>query len=284
MAPLSGKVALVTGAARGQGRAHAVTLAQQGADIIAIDIAADIPSVAYPLGSAEDLAETAAEVEKLDRRVVTATADVRSQEQLDAAVAQGISELGGIDILVANAGVLGIGSFWELGEQTWTDLVDTNLNGVWRSAKAVAPHMIERGSGAIVMTASVNGLEPSAVYAHYTAAKHGVIGLMKAVALELAPHGVRCNAVCPGAIDTTMVNWPGVYDMFHGGPGGSRVDAENGGRGFHALKGTALIDPQRVSDAVAFLASDSASAITGAALPVDAGHLLLTGINMAPQA
>jgi SDR family mycofactocin-dependent oxidoreductase len=283
-ADLTGKTALITGAARGQGKAHALTLARNGADIIAIDIADQIASTPYPLATMEDLQVTAKEVDSLGRRVLPIQADVRSQEQLDDAVASGISEFGAIDIVIANAGILGVGSFWELTEADWSDVIDTNLSGVWRTAKAVAPHMIERRSGSIVMTSSINGLEPAMIYAHYTAAKHGVIGLMRNVALELAQFGVRCNAVCPGVIDTGMVNWQGVYDMMTGHENGSRDEASGALTHFHALKGAGFLDPQRIADAALWLVSDGASAVTGAAVPVDAGHLVLPGFNPAPVA
>jgi SDR family mycofactocin-dependent oxidoreductase len=280
---LLGKVAMVTGAARGQGRAHATTLARHGADVIAVDIAAQIDTVPYPLGTEEELAETAKAVEALDRRVLTVQADVRSQTQLDHAVRRGLAEFGQIDILVANAGIYGITPFWEITDAEWDNMIATNLSGVWRSAKAVAPHMIERGSGSIVMTSSVNGLEPGANYAHYVSAKHGVLGLMRTVALELAPKGIRCNAVCPGSVDTGMTNWAGVYNMMAEHSNGTRDDLMSGGKYFHALKGTGMLHPDVVADAVAWLSSDAASAVTGVvALPVDAGHLLLTGTNPAP--
>ena len=283
-ADLTGKTALVTGAARGQGRAHALTLARNGADVIAIDIADQIATTPYPLATMDDLHVTAKEIESLDRRVLPIQADVRSQEELDDAVARGLAEFGGIDIVIANAGILGVGSFWELTEAEWSDVVDTNLSGVWRTAKAVAPHMIERRSGSIVMTSSINGLEPAMIYAHYTAAKHGVIGLMRSVALELAQFGVRCNAVCPGVVDTAMVNWQGVYDMMAGHENGSRDEA-NGALGhFHALKGVGFLDPQLIADAALWLVSDGAAAVTGVAVPVDAGHLMLPGFNPAPVA
>jgi SDR family mycofactocin-dependent oxidoreductase len=282
MSGLEGKVALVTGAARGQGRAHALTLARNGADIIAVDIADQINTIPYSMGTPDDLAGTAKSVEDLDRRVITVQADVRSQEQIDQAVSRGLAEFGQIDILIANAGIWAMKPFWELTEADWSDMIGTNLSGVWRSAKAVAPHMIERKTGAIVMTSSVNGLEPGVNYAHYVSAKHGVIGLMKSVALELAPHGIRCNAICPGAIDTGMTNWQGAWDMFAGHEGGTREDQLAGGKHFHALKGVSMLSPQVLADAALWLVSDGAATVTGVALPVDAGHLLLTGMNSAP--
>lgn len=282
MGRLDGKVALVTGAARGQGRAHALTLAREGADIVATDIADQIGTVQYPMSIPDDLAETVAKVEELDRRVLGIQADVREQAQLDEAVSRGVAEFGQIDILIANAGIHNLAPFWEMSEQMWDDMLAVNLTGVWKSAKAVAPHMIERGSGAIVMTSSINGLEPGANYAHYVSAKHGVIGLMGTCALELAPHGVRCNAVCPGAIDTGMTNWQGAYDMMAGHPGGTREDLERGGRHFHALKSHGFMPPEVIANAALWLVSDEASAVTGIAVPVDAGHMVLPGFNHAP--
>ncbi len=282
MGRLDGKVALVTGAARGQGRSHAVTLAREGADIIAVDIVEQIDTVEYSLASPNDLADTVTNVEDLDRRIIPIETDIRSQENLDAAVNQGVAEFGQIDILIANAGILELASFWEMTEQQWDDVIGVNLTGTWKSAKAVAPHMIERGSGAIVMTSSINGLEPAQQYAHYTTTKHGVIGLMRSVALELAPYGVRCNAVCPGAIDTGMTNWAGIYNMFAGHDEGTRDDFIEGARSFHALRATSAMPPEVIANAALWLVSDEAAAVTGVALPVDAGHMILPSVNQAP--
>lgn len=282
MGLLDGKVALVTGAARGQGRAHAITCAREGADVIALDIDKQLDSVPYPLGTADDLALTAKLVEEHGAGVLTVAADVRDQRALDDAVARGLSEFGHIDILIANAGIWTRSPFWELSEQQWEETIGVNMSGVWRCAKAVAPHMIERQTGSIVITSSANGLEPGMNYAHYTASKHGVIGLMKTIALELAPHGIRCNAICPGAIDTPMVDHQAVYDMFAGHEGGTRAELVGGGYHFHALKGTGLLDPQALADAALYLNSTLASAVTGVTLPVDGGHMLLTGVNPAP--
>jgi SDR family mycofactocin-dependent oxidoreductase len=282
MGLLDGKVALITGGARGQGRAHALAYAREGADVVVADIADQIGTVPYPMGTQDDLDETVRQVEKLDRRAVAVRADVRSQEQLDGAVQRTLSEFGRLDLVAANAGIWARGPFWELTEDQWDDMIATNLTGVWKTAKAVAPHLMEQGSGSIVITSSVNGLEPGANYAHYVSSKHGVIGLMKNVALELAPHGVRCNAVCPGAIDTGMTNWQGAYDMFAGHEGGTREDLLAGGYSFHALKGAGMMDPDVIANAAVWLHSDLAARVTGVAIPVDAGHMLLTGVNMAP--
>jgi SDR family mycofactocin-dependent oxidoreductase len=283
MGLLEGKVALITGGARGQGRAHALAYAREGADVVVADIADQMATVPYPMGTQEGLDETVRLVEKLDRRAVAVRADVRSQEQLDAAVQRTLSEFGRLDLVAANAGIWSMAPFWELTEDQWEDMIATNLTGVWKTAKAVAPHLIEQGSGSIVMTSSVNGLEPGMNYAHYVSAKHAVIGLMKNVALELAPHGVRCNAICPGAIDTGMTNWQGAYDMFAGHEGGTREDLLAGGGSFHALRNTGIMDPEVIANAALWLHSDLAAKVTGVALPVDGGHMLLTGVNLTPQ-
>ena len=282
MGLLDGKVALITGGARGQGRAHALTSAREGADVVLVDIADQLETVPYAMATADDLAESVRQVEALDRRALAVTADVRDQGQLDEAVSRGIAEFGKIDILIANAGIWTQGPFWELSEQSWDEMIGVNLTGVWKSAKAVAPHMIERQSGSIVITSSVNGLEPGMNYAHYVAAKHGVIGLMKNIALELAPHGVRCNSINPGAIKTPMTDHQGAWDMFAGHEGGTEADLIEGGYHFHALKGRTFLSPQVIADTALYLNSDLAAAVTGVTIPVDAGHMLLTGVNPAP--
>jgi len=282
MGMLEGKVALITGGARGQGRAHALTSAREGADVILVDIADQMESVPYKLADEGDLTETVKEIEALDRRAISIVADVRSQEQLDHAVATGLAEFGQIDILIANAGIWTQAPFWELSEESWGETIDVNLSGVWRSAKAVAPHMIERGTGSIVITSSVNGLEPGMNYAHYVSSKHGVIGLMKNIALELAPFGIRCNSINPGAILTPMTNQQGAWDMFAGHPGGTEEDLIEGGYHFAAMKETSFLDPQVIADTALYLNSDLAAKVTGVTIPVDAGHMLLTGFNVAP--
>lgn len=282
MGLLDGKTALITGGARGQGRAHAVTCARAGADVILADITEQLDSVGYPLATADDMAETVRQVEALDRRALSFDADIRDQEQLDNVVSSGIAEFGKIDILIANAGIWTRAPFWEMTEQTWDDMMAVNLTGVWKSAKAVAPHMIERNSGSIVITSSVNGLEPGQNYAHYVAAKHGVIGLMKNIALELAPYGVRCNSINPGAIKTPMTNQQDAWDMFAGHENGTEEDMMEGGYGFHALKGATFLPPEVIANTALYLNSELAAAVTGVTIPVDAGHMLLPGVNQAP--
>lgn len=282
MGMLEGQVALITGGSRGQGRAHAVTCAREGADVIIVDIAGQMDTVPYKMATQADLDETVAQVEAYDKRALAITGDVRSQQHLDEAVSRGIAEFGKIDILIANAGIWTQAPFWELSEAQWDEMIGVNLTGVWKSAKAVAPHMIGRQSGSIVITSSTNGLEAGLNYAHYVSAKHGVIGLMKNIALELAPYGIRCNSINPGAIKTPMTDHQGAWDMFAGHPGGTEADMLEGGYHFAALKGTTFMDPQVIADTALYLNSGLAAKVTGVTIPVDAGHLILTGINSSP--
>jgi NAD(P)-dependent dehydrogenase (short-subunit alcohol dehydrogenase family) len=254
-----------------------VTLARNGADVIICDIADDIGDLPYGLGTREELDETARLVEKEGRRAVSMPADVRSQEQLDAVVAAGVAELGRVDILIANAGVFHIKPFWEISEEEWAAVVDTNLNGVWRSAKAVMPYMIEQGSGAIVLISSVNGLEPANGYAHYGASKYGVIGLMGSIALEGAPYGIRCNAICPGFVKSGMTTFQDQLDKYAGHPGATMDILEDAGHSFHPMKGLSYLEPEHIAGAALWLVSPGSEAVTGVAVPVDAGHLLVAG-------
>lgn len=282
MGLLDGKVALITGGARGQGRAHAVTCAREGADVIIVDITTPTTDVPYALAGPDDHAETVAQVEALDRRVLDIDADVRDQAALDDAVAQGISMFGAIDILIANAGIWSQNPFWEITEQQWDEMIGVNLTGVWKSAKAVAPHMIERGSGSIVITSSVNGIEPGRNYAHYVSAKTGVIGLMRNIALELAPYGIRCNSINPGAVRTPMTDHQGAWDMFAGRAGGTEADMIEGGYHYGVLRNTTFLDPQAIADTALYLNSHLAANVTGVTIPVDSGHLLISGVNANP--
>lgn len=282
MGLLDNSCVVITGGARGQGRAHAVASAREGADVVLVDVAEQVEGLTYPTATDEDFAETVARVESHGRKALVVHGDVRSQADMDHAVAAAIETFGKVDSLIANAGIWSSGSFWELSEAAWSQMIDINLNGVWRAAKAVAPHMIERESGSIVLTSSVNGFEPAAPYPHYVAAKHGVIGLMKNIALELAGYGVRCNAVCPGAIHTPMAHNQALLDMYAGDRPGTVDDLIPMGYSFHALKGRTFMPPQVIADAVVFLNSALAEAVTGVALPVDAGHLILPGFNHEP--
>lgn len=282
MADLTGQVALVTGAARGQGRSHALALAEAGADVIAVDACRDVGTAPYPLATRADLDATAKDVEGLGRKVIAVECDVRDGAALDDAVRRGAAELGRIDVLVANAGIWALGRLWEITDDQWQEMIDINLTGAWRSVKAVAPTMIEQGSGSIVLTSSVNGFEAGAGMTHYVAAKHGVLGLMRNAAIELGPYNVRCNAVCPGIVDTKMNDWQGAYDMMAGREGGTPQDRRDNAYGWSAIAGRGLLEPGTVSRSVVFLASDDARDITGVALPVDGGHAVLPGSNPNP--
>ncbi|MFD1722742.1 mycofactocin-coupled SDR family oxidoreductase [Amnibacterium endophyticum] len=286
MGLLEGKTVLITGGSRGQGRAHALVSAREGADVIVVDTLDQIDSVAYPLATQADFDTTVEQVEALDRRILPVVGDVRKQADLDDAVAKGIAEFGKIDALIANAGIFSLAPSWELTEEAWDDMIAVNLTGVWKSAKAVLPHMIERGSGSIVMTSSINGLEPGENYVHYCAAKFGVVGVMKTIALEVAKHGIRVNAVHPGAILTPMTSWQGAWDMMSGKPEGEGTEADllAAGGSFHALKGAGMLQPHVIADAALWLNSDLAAAVTGISVPVDGGHLLQPGYNPAAGA
>lgn len=284
MGRMDGKVALVTGAARGQGRSHALTLAREGADVVIIDVPGPVSDIGYALGSDEELQTVAGEVEELGVGVIAEPVDVRGQEALDWVVGKAIERFGKIDVCVANAGIWTLGRYWELEERHWLETIDINLSGVWRTAKAVTPSMIENGGGSIVLTSSVAAFEGNYDYAHYGAAKTGVVGLMRSIALEGGPLNIRCNAVCPGVIDTPMNDWQGPYDMFAGEEGGTPQDRIESPRHWAVLKGRGLIPPQSVSNAVLYLASDESSDVTGVALPVDGGHGVLPGYNGSPIA
>jgi SDR family mycofactocin-dependent oxidoreductase len=270
MGRLDGKVALITGAARGQGRSHAECFAEEGANLLLTDVCADIDGIGYPLATEANLEETARRCRAAGARVVTARADVRRQEEVDAAVALGLAEFGQIDVLLNNAGVAGpLGRAWELSEEEWLVLIDIDLNGVWRCAKAVIPHMIERGEGCILNIASTAGLKGLGRIASYVAAKHGVVGLSKALAIDLAHHGVRVNAICPGTVrddpDLGGAMLRAVADQFDVHPATYEEEFAR----VHLLP--CLIEARDVSRACLWLASEDGARITGIALPVDAG-------------
>ncbi|MGH8998897.1 MAG: mycofactocin-coupled SDR family oxidoreductase [Acidimicrobiia bacterium] len=270
MGRLDGKVALVTGAARGQGRAHALRLAEEGADIIAVDLCDQIATVGYPMATPDDLAETAKLVENLDRRILTRQADVRDSAALSAAVSEGVSELGHLDVVVANAGIASVGLTWELSDEAWQDMLDVNLTGVWRTCKATIPTLIEQGTGgSIILTSSVAGLCGFGMLSHYTAAKHGVVGLMRSLVNEVSPHRIRVNSVHPGSVDTDMVH----NDMMHSLFGAdSREEFAEIFKAFNTLP-VEWVEPVDIANAALFLASDEARYVTGLTLYVDAGFL-----------
>lgn len=271
---LAGKVAFITGAARGQGRNHAVRMAEQGADIIAVDICEEIDTVTpfYPLATPEELQQTVKEVEATGRRIVARKADVRDLAGLQAAFDEGVEELGRIDIVVANAGIATYGKSWELTSEMWQDMIDVNLTGVFHTAKVAVPRLIEQGEGgAMVFTSSIGGLKGIQHVAHYVSAKHGIVGLMRTMSNELAPHNIRVNTVHPTNVGTIMVKNPGTYSMFV--PDDPEPTEEKAIPGMMGLNSLAVpwVECDDITNAVMFLTSDEGRYITGVTLPVDAG-------------
>jgi SDR family mycofactocin-dependent oxidoreductase len=273
MGLLDGKVAFITGAGRGQGRSHAVRLAEEGAAIIATDGCTDIDIVPYPLSDKEDLAETAELVRQAGGTVLTAKADVRRFSELTAAVAAGVKEFGHIDIVLANAGIATMGTELteEQKEESWDAVIDVNLKGVWNTVRACAPPMIERGQGgAIVLTSStagLKGLSSPGAYGNeaYGAAKHGVVGLMRQFAVEFSTASIRVNTVHPTVVDTMMVNNAAMEKWIATFPESTALTN---------LLPVVMLQPRDISEAILFLVSDQARYITGVTFPVDAGFTI----------
>jgi SDR family mycofactocin-dependent oxidoreductase len=274
---VEGKVAFITGAARGQGRSHAIRLAQEGADIIAVDLAGRVDSVPYPMSTPEDLAQTVKEVEALDRRIIATEADVRDYGALKQALDKGVAELGRLDIVSANAGIVSYGRADELPEQTWQDMINTNLTGAWHAAKAAIPHLKAGGrGGSIILTSSTAGLKAMENLAHYVSAKHGVVGLMRTLALELAPDMIRVNSVHPTTVNTDMIQNAATYALFAPDLNEKDRTRERLTQRFQALNALPVpwVEPGDISNAVLWLASDESRYVTGVTLPVDAGFLV----------
>ncbi|GAY07248.1 mycofactocin-coupled SDR family oxidoreductase [Pseudonocardia sp. N23] len=269
---LEGKVAFVTGAARSQGRSHAIRLAQEGADIIAVDLCGQVDTVEYPMSTPEDLKETVRLIEDLDRRIVATEADVRDYAALSTAVDAGVSALGRLDIVCGNAGIVNLGMVHELSLEQWNTMIDVNLTGVFHTCKAAVPHIIAGGrGGSITLTSTAVALRPVQGAGHYIAAKHGVVGLMQTLALELAPHFIRVNTIHPTNCDTDMIQNPAMRKAFV--PDSEHPTREESEPAYTALNALPIpwIEPRDISNAIAFLASDEGRYITGISLPVDAG-------------
>ncbi|GAA5134490.1 mycofactocin-coupled SDR family oxidoreductase [Pseudonocardia adelaidensis] len=272
MGRFDGKVVLITGGARGQGRSHAVRFAQEGADVAFCDIASQLETVPYPMSTPDDLAETVRLVEDLDRRCVAVEADVRDRGQVDAFAEQARTELGRIDFLLANAGIFTFSTVAEMDDRTWQQTIDTNLTGVFNAVRAVLPAMIEQGYGRIVATSSMAGKMGFANVGHYCAAKWGVIGLVKSVAQEVAANGITVNAVCPTGVATTMIQNDAAYRLFvPDKENPTREDAAPAFQGLNAIP-VPWVEPGDVSNAMAFLCSDEARYITGETIAVAAGQ------------
>ncbi|TSD95061.1 NAD(P)-dependent oxidoreductase [Skermania sp. ID1734] len=257
---LQDKVALVTGAARGMGRSHCVRLAEEGADIIAVDLET----------AAEELDETARLVDDLGRRCVTSFADVRVGTSLDNAVEHGVSQLGGLDIIVANAGIYAdLAPSWELSDVAWQRTIDINVTGTWLTVKAAAPYLGSGGS--IVIISSTNGIKGGASTAHYSSSKHAVVGLARTLANELGPLGIRVNTVHPGSVATPMILNTAVFAKLRPDlPNPTQQDAAVALAERNLLP-VPWVDPVDVSNAVLFLASDESRYVTGTQVVVDAG-------------
>jgi SDR family mycofactocin-dependent oxidoreductase len=274
MGRVEDKVAVVTGAARGQGRAHCVRLAEEGADILAIDICKQIASVPYDMASEEDLRETARLIEGLGRRVVTRIADVRDRAAMESAVSEGVSQLGRVDIVVANAGIWSNASFVDMTDEKYHDMIDVQVHGCYNICKAAVPHLLsQKTGGSIIITSSTAGMRGFPNQVHYNVAKHAVVGLMRSLANELAPHFIRVNSIHPSSVNTRMIQNEAIWNAFS--PGVENPTFEDFGETFISMNLLPIpwIEAEDVANAVAWLASDEARYITGIALPIDAGYL-----------
>ncbi len=268
------RTVFITGAARGMGRSHALAFAREGARLVLCDVCSQYKTIPYPLAIPEELMSLVHEIEALGRPVIAEQVDVTNLSALQMLVERARTELGPIDIVVANAGAYSFAPSWELTEAQWDETVNVCLKGVWMTCKVAIPHMLDRRSGKIICISSTAGQKGMANLAHYVAAKHGVLGLVKTLAIELAQYDINVNAICPTSVDTTMVNNQGLYDIFAGGPGPNATHE-------HMLQlmnqlnlfpNRNLLPPEAISNVVLWLASEEARHMTGCALPVDAGY------------
>jgi SDR family mycofactocin-dependent oxidoreductase len=265
---LQGRVALVTGAARGQGRSHAVRLAREGADVIALDICSPVPTITYPAATAADLAETVRAVEAEGRKVLAREVDIRDDAAVRQLVADGVEQFGRLDILVANAGVLGWGRVWELTDEQWDTVIGVNLTGTWRTLRAAIPAIIDAGNGgSIVVVSSAAGVKATPGNGHYAATKYGLVGLTNTLALELGEFGIRVNSIHPYSVDTPMIETGALIELLgkHNSFAHSFPPMPLQPKGF--------MTPDEVSDVVAWLAGDGSGTLSGAQIPVDKGAL-----------
>jgi SDR family mycofactocin-dependent oxidoreductase len=275
---LEGRVAFITGAARGQGRAHAVRLASEGADVIAIDICGPVSeTITYPLATSEELAETVAVVEATGRKVLAREVDIRDLAALQQVVADGVEQFGRLDIVVANAGVLSWGRMFEMSEEQWDTVIEVNLNGTWRTVRAAVPAMIEAGNGgSIIVVSSSAGLKATPGNGHYSASKHGLVALTNALAIEVGEFGIRVNSIHPYSIDTPMVEKDAMMAIFAKYPQYLHAFSpmpyhpvnHEGKKGLQEF-----MTAEEVSDVVAWLAGDGSSTISGSQIAVDRGTM-----------
>jgi SDR family mycofactocin-dependent oxidoreductase len=274
--PLEGRVAFITGAARGQGRAHAVRLASEGADIIAIDICRPISeTITYPLATSEELAETVRQVEATGRKVLAREVDIRDLEALQNVVADGVEQFGRLDIVVANAGILTWGRMFEMSEEQWDTVIDVNLNGTWRTIRAAVPAMIEAGNGgSIIIVSSSAGLKATPGNGHYSASKHGLVALTNALAIEVGEFGIRVSSIHPYSIETPMVEKKAMMDLFTKHPSYVHSFSPMPYQPVNHQGKKGLMEfmlPEEVSDVVAWLAGDGSATISGSQIAVDRG-------------
>lgn len=269
------KVVFITGAAHGMGRAHALAFAREGAKLVICDACRQFATVPYPLATPAELDALASEIGSMGCPVIAAHTDVTDLAAMQELAERAQHKLGPIDILVANAGIYSFAPSWEMSEQQWDETVNVDLKGVWITCKVSIPHMLTRQSGKILCISSTAGIKGMHSLSHYVAAKHGVLGLVKTLAIELAPYNINVNAICPTSVDTTMCKNQAIYDAFAGGPGPlatyeHMLELTNS---INLFSDRDLLPPQAISEVVLWLASDEARHLTGSAIPVDAGYL-----------
>ena len=274
--PLEGRVAFITGAARGQGRAHAIRLANDGADIIAVDICRPVSdTITYPLATSDELTDTVRAVEATGRKVLAREVDIRDLDALQKVVADGVEQFGRLDILVANAGVLSWGRLFEMSEEQWDTVVDINLNGTWKTIRAAVPAMIEAGNGgSIIIVSSSAGLKATPGNGHYSASKHGLVALTNALAIEVGEYGIRVNSIHPYSIETPMVEKKAMIDLFTKYPTYVHSFSPMPYQPVNHQGKKGLMEfmlPEEVSDVVAWLAGDGSATISGSQIAVDRG-------------
>ncbi len=268
------RTVFITGAARGMGRSHALAFAREGARLVLCDACRQYETIPYPLATHGELAALAQEIKALGRPVIAEQVDVTNLTAMQKLVERARTELGPIDIVIANAGVYSFAPSWELTEEQWDETINVCLKGVWITCKVCIPQMLSRRSGKIVCISSTAGQKGMENLAHYVAAKHGVLGLMKTLAMELAQHDINVNAICPTSVDTAMCNNQALYDIFAGGPGpnATREHMLQLMNKLNLFPNRNLLPPEAISNVVLWLASEEARHITGCALPVDAGY------------
>lgn len=269
------RVVFITGAARGQGRAHALAFAREGAQLVLCDACRQYSTVPYPLAQPAQLDELTSELRDMGTRVLSAQVDVTDLASMQELAERAQRELGAIDIVVANAGLYSFAPSWELSEEQWDETVNVCLKGVWIACKVAIPQMLPRRSGKLICVASTASHKGMANLAHYVAAKHGVLGLVKTLAIELAPYNINVNAICPTSVDTAMCNNQALYDIFAGGsgPGATHEHMLSLMNQLNLFSDRDLLPPEAISPAVLWLASEEARHMTGCALPIDAGYL-----------